>query len=70
DYIIRNEFVEHLADIVMRRTTLAIGGSLTMSDLKQIAVIAGRARNWGPQRMSDELDAAVAQLSDRNLMLL
>ncbi|RWP66014.1 glycerol-3-phosphate dehydrogenase/oxidase [Mesorhizobium sp.] len=70
DYIVRNEFVEHLADIVMRRTTLAIGGSLTMSDLKQIAAIAGRARNWDPQRMSDELDAAVAQLSHRNLMRL
>lgn len=70
DYIVRNEFVEHLADIVMRRTTLAIGGSLTMSDLKQIAAIAGRARNWDPKRISDELDAAVAQLSDRNLMRL
>jgi glycerol-3-phosphate dehydrogenase len=70
DYIVRNEFVEHLADVVMRRTTLAIGGSLTMSDLKQIATIAGRVRNWGPQRISDELDATLAQLSDRNLMRL
>ncbi|MCV3207198.1 glycerol-3-phosphate dehydrogenase/oxidase [Mesorhizobium sp. YC-39] len=70
DYIARNEFVEHLTDIVMRRTTLAIGGSLTMDDLKQIAAIVGRARNWGPQRISDELDAAVAQLGDKNLMRL
>lgn len=70
DYIVRNEFVEHLADIVMRRTTLAISDSLTMSDLKQIAAVAGRVRNWGPQRISEELDAAIAQLSDRNLMRL
>ncbi|PTE10131.1 glycerol-3-phosphate dehydrogenase [Mesorhizobium helmanticense] len=70
DYIVRNEFVEHLTDIVMRRTTLAIGGSLTMGDLKQIAAIAGRARNWGSQRISDELDAAVAQLGDKNLVRL
>ncbi|RWO89122.1 glycerol-3-phosphate dehydrogenase/oxidase [Mesorhizobium sp.] len=70
DYIVRNEFVEHLADIVMRRTTLAIGGSLSMSDLKLIATIAGRVLNWGPQRISEELDAAVGQLSDRNLMRL
>lgn len=70
DYIVHNEFVEHLADIVMRRTTLAIGGSLTMSDLKQIAAIAGRARNWDPQRISEEFDAVVAQLSDKNLMRL
>jgi glycerol-3-phosphate dehydrogenase len=70
DYIVRNEFVEHLTDIVMRRTTLAIGGSLTMGDLKQIAAIAGRAGNWGPQRISDELDTTVAQLSDKNLVRL
>ena len=55
DYIARNEYVEHLADIVMRRTTLAIGGSLTLNDLNRIACgrrprarlghAAGRRRN-------------------------
>jgi len=39
DYIACNEFVEHLADIVMRRTTLAISGSLTASDLRRIATV-------------------------------
>jgi glycerol-3-phosphate dehydrogenase len=68
DYIARDEFVEHLADIVMRRTTLAIGGSLTIGDLKQIATIAGRVRNWDPQRTSEELDAVVTQLRNKNLM--
>ena len=70
DYIARDEFVEHLADIVMRRTTLAIGGSLTISDLKQIATIAGRVRNWDLQRTSEEVDAVVTELSDKNLMHL
>ncbi|RJT41829.1 glycerol-3-phosphate dehydrogenase/oxidase [Mesorhizobium waimense] len=70
DYIARNEFVEHLADIVMRRTTLAISGSLTTSDLQQIASVAGQALGWSPQRMDEEIDAVVAQLSGNNLMQL
>lgn len=68
DYIARNEFVEHLADIVMRRTTLAISGSLTTGDLRQIAMIAGRALGWNPQRIGEEIDAVVAQLNGTNLM--
>ncbi|ANT52488.1 glycerol-3-phosphate dehydrogenase/oxidase [Mesorhizobium amorphae] len=70
DYIVRNEFVEHLADIVMRRTTLAISGSLTTSELQQIASVAGQALGWSPQRMDEEIDAVVAQLSGSNLMRL
>jgi len=68
DYIARSEFVEHLADIVMRRTTLAISGSLTTGDLQQIALIAGRALGWNAQRISEEIDAVVTQLNGTNLM--
>ncbi|OBQ74740.1 glycerol-3-phosphate dehydrogenase/oxidase [Mesorhizobium erdmanii] len=68
DYIARNELVEHLADIVMRRTTLAISGELTSSDLQRIAMVAGQALGWNPQRTSDEIDAVVARLNGTNLM--
>ncbi|PZM14464.1 glycerol-3-phosphate dehydrogenase/oxidase [Rhizobium tubonense] len=69
DYILRNECVEHLSDIVMRRTTLAIRGSLTTGDLRQIATIAATVRGWDSTRTSEEIDAVV-QLGDRNLMRL
>jgi glycerol-3-phosphate dehydrogenase len=68
DYIARNEFVEHLADVVMRRTTLAIGGSISRNDLQRIAAISGRALGWDPQRVSDEFAAVVRELSERNLV--
>ena len=68
DYIVRNEFVERLADVVMRRTTLAIGGSLTKKDLELIVAISGRALRWDAERMSGEIDAVVGELRDRNLM--
>ncbi len=70
DYIARNEFVEHLADIVMRRTTLAIGGSLTLNDLSRIAAVAGGALGWDARRREEEIDMVVGQLSGRNLMRL
>ncbi|TSE13863.1 glycerol-3-phosphate dehydrogenase/oxidase [Mesorhizobium intechi] len=70
DYIARSEFVEHLADIVMRRTTLAISGSLTTSDLRQIAMIAGRALGWNQQRIGEEIDRVITQLNDTHLMEL
>ena len=70
DFIVRNEFVEHLADIVMRRSTLAITGSLTMRDLQAIAAIAGRALGWNAQRIADEIGAVAGQLETTNLMRL
>lgn len=70
DYIARNEFVEHLADIVMRRSTLAIGGSLTSRDLQEIALIAARALQWNAERLAWEVEAAAVELEDRNLMRL
>ncbi|RWB08291.1 MAG: glycerol-3-phosphate dehydrogenase/oxidase [Mesorhizobium sp.] len=70
DYIVRTEFVEHLADIVMRRSTLAISGSLTGRDLQEIATIAGRALGWSAGRLAEEVEAAALELEDRNLMRL
>jgi glycerol-3-phosphate dehydrogenase len=70
DFIVRNEFVEHLADIVMRRSTLAITGSLTLRDLQAIAAIAGRALGWSAQRIADEIGAVAGQLETTNLMRL
>lgn len=70
DYIIRNECVEHLADIVLRRTTIAISGSLTAEDLQQIARVADLVLGWGPQRTSTEIDDVVNQLADKHLMHL
>jgi glycerol-3-phosphate dehydrogenase len=70
DYILRNEYVEHLSDLVMRRTTLAITGSLTMNDLAQIATMASDVLGWDKERISGEIDAVVGELSNRNLMQL
>jgi len=68
DYVVRNEFVERLADVVMRRTTLAVTGSLTIGDLQAIAAIATRACGWNAERTEKEVDEAITQLKGKNLM--
>ncbi|WP_426232581.1 glycerol-3-phosphate dehydrogenase/oxidase [Pararhizobium sp. DWP3-4] len=68
DYIVRNEFVEHLADVVMRRTTLAVTGSLTIKDLQAISAVVGAACGWDCERATEEFAETVTQLKGRNLM--
>jgi glycerol-3-phosphate dehydrogenase len=46
DWIVRNERVVHLSDILLRRTTLAISGQVTPSLCRAVARIAGRALGW------------------------
>jgi glycerol-3-phosphate dehydrogenase len=66
DYLARFEAVERLADIVMRRTTLAMAGVLNHADLEEIASLAGDALGWSDGRRADEINATATELSERN----
>jgi len=70
DWIVRNERVVHLADIVMRRTTLAITGALTVRDLAAIAGIAAAALGWTDARTTAEIAIATAEFAERNRLVL
>jgi len=63
DWIARNELVVHLADIVLRRTTLAIEGRLTIEGLREIAGIAAAALGWDAARAESEIADVTGQLS-------
>ena len=62
DWIARNELAVHLSDIVMRRTTLAISGKLTMRDLEAIAGVAAKALGWDAARVASELTTTSSML--------
>jgi glycerol-3-phosphate dehydrogenase len=66
DWLARNERVVHLADIVMRRTALAITGRLNRSNLEQIADIAAAALMWNAERRQKELEATSKELIERH----
>lgn len=70
DWIARNEMVEHLADIVMRRTTLAIEGRLSVAGLDEIATVAASALGWDERRRAEEVAAVTEQLTAFNRVSL
>jgi glycerol-3-phosphate dehydrogenase len=70
DWIARNEMVEHLGDVVMRRTTLAIEGKLTQADLTMIGQAVAAALGWDQGRQDREIAMLSKQLTNINLMRL
>ncbi|WP_420963272.1 FAD-dependent oxidoreductase [Brucella sp. IR073] len=62
DWIARSEMVTHLADIVMRRTTIAIEGFLSRSGLEEVAAITGAALGWSEERRRGEVGRTVSLL--------
>nr|WP_235992632.1 glycerol-3-phosphate dehydrogenase/oxidase [Brucella daejeonensis] len=69
-WIARNELVVHLADVVLRRTTLAIDGALTNGNLAAIADILARELGWDEGRKAQEIEAVEAELEKRHNMIL
>ena len=70
DWIARTEQVEHLSDLVLRRTTLAVTGALNAADLDQIATIIATAKAWPPERRATEIAQITAQLAHTNRQTL
>lgn len=70
DWIARNEAVVHLADIVMRRTTLAITGTLTMQTIDSVATVAAEAFGWSDDQTRQEKDALTEVLVSTHHMRL
>ena len=66
DWIARSEMIVHLADIVMRRTTLAIEGRLTEKGLEEIAAVAAGALGWDEARRAQEVAAVAGRLTAVN----
>jgi glycerol-3-phosphate dehydrogenase len=66
DWIARNERVVHLGDIVMRRTTLAVTGSLSARDLDAIADITRAALDWDSAHTTREIAVLRTELAERH----
>lgn len=66
DWLVRHERVRHLADLVMRRTALAITGHLSRRDLDRIAATCARALDWDEARTARELRETEALLIGRH----
>jgi glycerol-3-phosphate dehydrogenase len=63
-WLIRHEHVVHLADIVLRRTSLAITGQVNAALIDRIATVAAAELGWSPERTHAERRALIAELRD------
>lgn len=69
-WLIENERVTRLEDIVQRRTLLAFEGKVTRAILDRIPDIAAPILDWDDARKAEEIKATVALLTDRHRMRL
>ncbi|MCR9134543.1 MAG: glycerol-3-phosphate dehydrogenase/oxidase [Alphaproteobacteria bacterium] len=66
DWIVRHELVEHLEDILLRRTSLAITGRLTPDMCGEVCSLAGAALGWDAERQEAELKMFSKNLSEKH----
>lgn len=70
DWLIRHESVVHLADLVMRRSAIAVTGRLSGRDLGAIAGRCAAALGWDRVRQAAELAQTEALLTRRHRLRL
>ena len=66
EWIARNEMVQSLGDVILRRTVLGLGGKLSLGDLQRIAYVVGMTLGWSRNRCDSELEKLSEVLSARH----
>ncbi|WP_203427028.1 glycerol-3-phosphate dehydrogenase/oxidase [Sinorhizobium sp. BG8] len=65
-HLIRSEAVEHLDDLLLRRTTLAITGELSLDMTDAVLDILAAEKDWPAQRKAQERGRFLSLLNDRH----
>ncbi len=65
-FVIRGEAVEHLDDILLRRTTLAITGELSLEMADAVLEILASEKGWSPQRAAEERTRFLTLMHERH----
>lgn len=70
EFIAKHERVSHLSDLVLRRTSLAMLGNITIPLLHELASIIAPILEWSNDDMRDEIDRTIQLLQHRHGMKL
>jgi glycerol-3-phosphate dehydrogenase len=65
-FLVRDELVVHLSDLVLRRSSLAFTGALTPQLLDELADLAAGVLGWDAEHRQAEIDATVETLRTRH----
>ena len=63
-FLIRNEFVVGLEDVLLRRTPLAIRGDISSVLIERVAEVMADELGWNRERTGREIEAFVADLGN------
>ncbi len=69
-YIIQHEKVEHLDDLILRRSMLAMLGKLSTHSLLELAEILGETLHWNETQKNDEAERTLRLLENRHQVRL
>jgi glycerol-3-phosphate dehydrogenase len=69
-FLAAQEQVEHLADLVYRRTSLAFVGAISTALLLELAELAGGVLGWAAARRAEEVATLAADLAARHQVVL
>ncbi len=65
-YLIRAEAVEHLDDLLLRRTTLAISGDLSLAMTEAALDLLATEKGWSAQRAAEERSRFLTLMGERH----
>lgn len=65
-FLIRNEAVEHLDDLLLRRTTLAISGELSLDMTDAVLALLATEKHWSPVQVVAERKQFLTLLAERH----
>jgi len=70
ELLAQTEFVVHLSDVVLRRTSIAFKGGMTMALLGELADVLAPILGWSASDRASEVDSIVATLRDDHSVVL
>jgi len=65
-YLVQNEKILHLEDLLLRRTLLAYLGELSVPLIEELADAVGAGLNWNADQKKAEVKRALATLKDQH----
>ena len=68
-FLCRNEWVNRLADILLRRTEMAMAGHVSLPLINEIAEIAAAELSWDQDRKHTEIETAIKEMQRRHIRM-
>ena len=66
EFLFRNEWVEHLDDLILRRTVMALAGEMSLDLLSELAGVQAQLFNFSEGKMREEITRTLRILEEKH----